>query len=358
VQTANPLQIATDHEGERFSEEIAAAFDRAAGSTARRMRLLVGDVGVEFRFADPRLGLLVERAMGHLESDGVRPGLRIDFFSGGTLPPAPWPIDEPRAKGEIGPDAPTARFRACMQQDLPALHLFDRATRRGWVWYRDPERLPSWEHPHLPLRVLHFAFADRDWFAVHGAVVEKDGLGVLIPGRSGSGKTTTAIAALAGGFRFLGDDHVVVRTSPEPEAASLFATTRLTDHSRDLLASIGLEAPVAAAPTPPSDKALFYLSDFAGTRVGRRARLGLIALPRRTASPAEPTRCTSAEALRDLAPSTVLFLPHAGAIGTFGRLARLVRSLPSFHLPLGGDLSRIGGLLDGLLQRATADTPG
>lgn len=356
VASAEPLETSADVPGERFVEDLAREFERAAAASRPcELTLEVGDVGVELRFADATLARLVERAMGHLRSVSGRSALRIDFFAGGTLPESPWPFEAPRAKGEIGPDAPAARFRACLQPELPALHCYDRSARRGWVWYRDPERLPSWEHPHLPLRILHFALADFGWFTVHGAVVERDGGGILMPGRSGAGKTTTALAALAGGYGFLGDDHVLVRTALEPEAAALFATARLTPESERLLAPLGLRAPVAAPATPPSDKSLFYVGDFPGARLARRARLEAIALPRRAPVDRAPERASPAEALRDLAPSTVLFLPHAGAIGTFERLAGLVRSVPAYRVPLGPELSEVGGCLDRLRELARAD---
>jgi hypothetical protein len=50
----------------------------------------------------------------------------------------------------------------------------------------------------------------RDSLLLHGAVLEKDGRGVLILGKSGAGKTTTALALLRNGFRLLSDEYAVL----------------------------------------------------------------------------------------------------------------------------------------------------
>jgi hypothetical protein len=122
-----------------------------------------------------------------------------------------------------------------------------------------------------------------------------------------------------------------------------------------MLRAIGLAAPVAAPATPPSDKALFYLADFGRARLARATPLSAIVLPRRAPAGGEPEPATAAEALRDLAPSTILFLPHAGATGTFAALGRLVRRLPAYRLPLGPDLAEVAGRLGRVLERARAD---
>ncbi len=59
---------------------------------------------------------------------------------------------------------------------------------------------------------IHSALARHGFFPLHAAAVRsRRGIGILLPGASGSGKTTVALAALAGGFAFAGDDQVLLR---------------------------------------------------------------------------------------------------------------------------------------------------
>lgn len=49
-----------------------------------------------------------------------------------------------------------------------------------------------------------------DFAAVHAAAVSREGRCFLIPGESGQGKSTLSAALVAGGFRLLGDDTIVL----------------------------------------------------------------------------------------------------------------------------------------------------
>ena len=51
----------------------------------------------------------------------------------------------------------------------------------------------------------------KELFLIHGGALEKKGKGILIPGFTGSGKTTLTLALLRQGFRFLSDDRPFLR---------------------------------------------------------------------------------------------------------------------------------------------------
>jgi hypothetical protein len=52
--------------------------------------------------------------------------------------------------------------------------------------------------------------ASSTLFLMHAALVEKDGRGLLLPGRSGSGKTSLALSLSQAGWRYVTDDVVPV----------------------------------------------------------------------------------------------------------------------------------------------------
>ena len=70
----------------------------------------------------------------------------------------------------------------------------------------------------------------RGTFCLHGAVLERDGRGLLITGPSGSGKTTTALALLATGWSLLCDELAIVVPSPKglPKIGGVFTPPRLS----------------------------------------------------------------------------------------------------------------------------------
>ena len=82
--------------------------------------------------------------------------------------------------------------------------------------------------------------AENEYVHFHGAALTRAGRTVLIPGRSGIGKSTLALALACNGFELLGDDIVFVdptslRTHPFPRALHVH------DNALPLLARAGFE---------------------------------------------------------------------------------------------------------------------
>src|SRR5690606_16873641 len=84
------------------------------------------------------------------------------------------------------------------------------------------------------------------------------------------------------------------------------------------------------------------------------ARVVGIGLPRVAGGATTATRpATAAEALRALAPST-LVEPNGAGAGSFAILARLARSLPAAHLDLGTDMADVAAAVGDLVDRWTS----
>jgi hypothetical protein len=64
-------------------------------------------------------------------------------------------------------------------------------------------------HVHGEIEIL-FLMNNARYAFIHGAAVEKDGVGYMMPADSGSGKTTLAMALLSAGYRFLSDEFAVL----------------------------------------------------------------------------------------------------------------------------------------------------
>ncbi len=76
------------------------------------------------------------------------------------------------------------------------------------------------------------------WLIVHSAVVERDGLGLLLTNESGAGKSTLCAALLFDGWRLLSDEFAIV----EPETLRLRAAPRpisLKNRSIEVVAQRG-----------------------------------------------------------------------------------------------------------------------
>jgi hypothetical protein len=209
---------------------------------------------------------------------------------------------------------------------------------------------------HFPLLLWH---QDRSNEVLHGALVSRNGEGVFLAGKGGSGKSTVALACLESGFDYVGDDYIALTESGEGRFAghALYnATWLMADHLKKFPRFLEH----ALYPERRSEeKALVLLSQIFPERLLSRAPIRALVLPRITASPAVRVRPASrAEALFALAPSSILLRPNSGA-ATLEKLTRLVDAVPCWWLELDGDLAAIAGRVDEVLRssRCASEPP-
>lgn len=69
---------------------------------------------------------------------------------------------------------------------------------------------------------LQLALGERRFLLLHAASVEKDGRALILTGESGSGKSTLSALLAANGWRFMGDEFILL----EPETGAMHAFPR------------------------------------------------------------------------------------------------------------------------------------
>ena len=83
--------------------------------------------------------------------------------------------------------------------------------------------------------------------------------GVLIAGKSGSGKSTTTLACLTSGLLYAGDDYVLADVAAEPYVHSLYSTAKLVPDNCDRFPQL---RPLVSNPDKLDEqKALIYLRE-------------------------------------------------------------------------------------------------
>jgi hypothetical protein len=317
---------------------------------------------VVLRIAGRRLARRVTRPLSHLASDDAPSDpaeLRIDLWDGlETGVPCPianlrdafyrtWPfgrhvLASTRDETTIG------------YQTFQALTLLDRAAGRIVGFVASSERLSLYELGK-PLQPLLFAWlSDRHVVPVHAGLVSRNGVGVLLGGAGGSGKTTTSLLCARGGFDYLGDDYIALPAAEDGvyRAYGLYSSTWLDpDHARRFP---WLEERLIRGGAD-EDKWLVVLADVEGVGLAAETRVGALALPR--VSGMEETTwapASRAEALRRLAPSSILQLPFILPGPALTRMAELAEAVPVYRLDLGTALDRIPARVAELLDRSAS----
>jgi len=203
----------------------------------------------------------------------------------------------------------------------------------------DARTVPYYERGS-PLRpILHWMMGAHGRQLVHAAAIGTPTGGVLLAGKGGSGKSTSALACIGTGLRYAGDDYVLLGPGTPPVVYSLYNTAKL--HGDQVERFPHLRALVDNAAQLAAEKALIFLARHIPECLLPAFPIRALLLPRITGR--RETRLMSASAaaaLAALAPTTVFQLPGEGR-RTFETLAALVRAVPSHWLDVGTDLERI-----------------
>jgi hypothetical protein len=172
---------------------------------------------------------------------------------------------------------------------------------------------------------------------IHAAAVGTPEHGaVLLGGKSGSGKSTTALFALRSKrLQLLGDDYVLVDPDAPgaPEVFSLYTTAKIHEPDRGRVPHVHAEV----VGRQEGDKLVAHLLEDWGDHLVERLPLRAILLPRVVPEGPTLTPTTAGDSVRRLAPSTVMQFPGADPQRVLAAVVRVVRRVPSFDFALGPD---------------------
>jgi len=193
--------------------------------------------------------------------------------------------------------------------------LMDTATLEAIYWVDDARRCPTGPMPRRCAPCCTGRCKRFDRQLLHAAVVGTEHGGVLITGKGGIGKSTTALLCLEAGLTYLGDDYVIVALDPVPYAYSLYSTAKLNEDQAEQLPGLQKLRKPSIGPRDHAEpeKAVFQLyPDWRGS-IGYRIPLRAILLP--VISDQEATSFGAAGAYatqRSAAFTTLSHLPRAG----------------------------------------------
>jgi len=346
---ATPGLASTELEQQRFFEGVREGYRSAAaraGETVRDFR--VAGTFVRLRFAGEALVPTIVPGIAHpLPDPGVANPAAATYCeiclwdsesTGVALTPPPRPREDLTGRGNIW-GFESLRYRSAYQWGEGSVSVMDRQTGQAVYWVPSHRHLPAWVLAS-PLRtILHWWLELNGRQFVHAAAVGHEGRGVLIPGRSGAGKSSTSLACLVGGLEFISDDYLALALDPEPRVYRVYSTAKLDPKSLSLYPELAKRC--RAVREPGFDKTVFFLEDGYSDQLRESLPLRHILKPRIAGVP--ETRLGPAEPLeieRALASETLAHLPLVGP-STVDFLERISSEIPSATIHLGTDRARI-----------------
>jgi hypothetical protein len=328
--------------------------------------------GAAVRLRSPHRLMLqrLGRAFAHLElpDPAANPELVINLWdaTSGAAPPLPHTRDEEapgaffyfsnetlRAGFQLGTSGDARVLSVFPDAPTPALSVLERGGVRGWYWVADAERIPYWEQATPLVYLLDWWLRERDMHMLHAAAVGSARGGVVLVGKSGSGKSTAALSTLDSELVYAGDDYVGVSLGPQPHVHSFYSSGKLMQNHVERLPFL-LDA-LSNADKLAVEKAVVYVNERWPGKMCAGFPLCAVVVPRVTPGLVEARvlAASPAEAFRALAPSTV-FQMHTQGQDSLGRARRLLEAVPSYMLELGSDMASIPRAIDGLVAKLTS----
>jgi hypothetical protein len=241
-------------------------------------------------------------------------------------------------------------IRTVYRPGIDIFNIYHVHERTGIYWMQDPGILPYWE-TSFPMRGLfHWWSRDLPFQLVHAGAVGTSRGGVLLTGKGGSGKSTTASACLRSSLGYAGDDYVMITAHPAPYVYSLYSTGKLNPQSVDMLPHL---AESISNPNAVGDeKALIFIHEHFPEKLCQGFPVRAVFLPRVTHE--RDTRlqpATAFDAMFALAPTTIKHLEGDSQLA-YAKMRALTQSVPSYWLELGTDLQQVPQVIERFLEEA------
>lgn len=339
--------------GESFAAALRSLDTFAMPEDACEQRLAIAGLNIRVRLSTRHLAASALRALAHhavAEDSAPAPDLTVlvldreapgnplrDLFPAATSAPVGDRVERWSYEGVQG--------RGLLHEGFRTLFLWDREHRRAAVWLGEGGELP-YHLVALPLLpILSWAFAARGFAVVHAAAVATASGALLIGGRSGTGKSTTALACLDAGLGFLGDDMCVIEPGDRPIVHSLFCSAKLD--APDTARFPALSPALVEGSGPGWEKSVYLFDRHLERGVVRAAPLAGVAIPRRDAGPA--VLLSPRQGFLAMAPNTAFQLPGA-ALASCAGVKEIVSKVPVSSVGVGETIAAIPARVSGFAR--------
>ena len=313
----------------------------------------IGGRTIRLRFAGSALVPRITPALEHLTTQpDASPALTVCLWDGESTQslksPAPRSLKDDTGRGEVR-HFYGDRILTAYNNGSGAVSMMERSKNLALWWIRDAADVPFYESGSPLLTLFHWWMNGRGLQVVHAGAVGTRKAGVLLAGRSGSGKSTTALACLDSELLYAGDDHCLLGMNPIPYVFSLYSSAKLEADQMQRFPHL-LNA-MSHLDRPDTEKMTLLLGQHYPDKMTNGFPVRAIFVPRVAHRPDTTLSPISAGmALRALAPTTLLQLPYAKQ-SALADMARFVKKVPCFELELGTELHQIPEVIMNFLSQ-------
>ncbi|MFQ6026175.1 MAG: hypothetical protein ACE5Q6_01530 [Dehalococcoidia bacterium] len=208
---------------------------------------------------------------------------------------------------------------------------------------------PEATHPLALASFFHLAMMELlkqiGLYTIHATSLERDGRGILIPGSSGRGKTTLCLSLLRSGYRYLSDDHPLLRDTDR--GLELLGLNERIDVTEDTIEFFPELRDAGDALQSGVLKRYFYVEDVYSQVPAESCSPSFIIFPQVIDWPKSHLEPLSkSRALELLLPTGLLVYDKEVARRQFQIMSRLVNQAECYQLNFGEDILEAPRLVD------------
>ncbi|MGB5218250.1 MAG: hypothetical protein WBN66_08115 [Smithella sp.] len=215
--------------------------------------------------------------------------------------------------------------------------LFDNGRNRGFYYLPKAVEIPFYEKAAPMRMLLHWWCEKSGLVLIHAAAIGWNASAVLLAGRGGTGKSTTAMLAAQDGFKFLGDDYIILENNSAPVVHSAFNSVKFRWEMLERVPAAG----EFCLNNQNDEKGYYFLQDKKPDSLIRSLPLKAVLLPAIEASQKTSfDRVAQSKGLMGLAASSIFQMPGSGR-QTLKTLVSILKDIPVYQMSLGKDNSEI-----------------
>jgi len=227
-----------------------------------------------------------------------------------------------------------------MNEKVGSIRYLDHKTSEFYYLIGDLKKVPKWEK-WFPFRnLLNHIFLPSANQLIHAASVVHKNKGIILAGKSGSGKSTTTFSSVMNGLQSVGDDLILVNVDQKKMycASNMF---KLCNDIFSYYSNLDSAFHLAADFFEYNQKYHINMQLLLKEAITPVANINAIVLPIVTGK-SQPSiaEISPREALNALVPSTLLLLQGRHSKSAIRKIRQLVEGLPCYQLHLSKDLKR------------------
>jgi hypothetical protein len=323
-------------------EALTGLFDRFDGAFAAapyQQDYHAAGIDIHWRSDHDVYRSMLDRALNTSASNSVgHMQILVACFGAYGLPQLAWKDSSVTALG-LDSLLKNTRFRLHIDSEHSLYLAYDLHTQRALQLAPGAHDFPRWEYGG-PLRVfINWHLSQLQRALLHAGTLGVNGVGILLAGAGGTGKSSTVVSGICHGLESVGDDYVSVELGQRVIARPVFSIVKLNP---ERLALLGIDSP---QPVNWQGKIELEFRQLPQPLAQPQLEIRALCLPVITYSKTTRVRTiTAKEAFIGLAPSAIFQLPGSRQ-QLFGASANVAKRLPCYRIELGSEAEEIAATI-------------